>query len=58
MRPNAWIRDVIYRYLEMALPSAVYTAAKDKDYVAYREAIEVRMQRRSKNIAEQKLNKT
>ena len=46
-KPSAWIRDVIYSYLENSLPAEIYEEAKEKDDSDWRQSVDNRLQGRA-----------
>ena len=48
VRPTAWIRDVIYKQLELCVPADEYSKALEADQVAWQESIERRVKGRAR----------
>ena len=49
MRPTAWIRDAVYKMLELNVPVDVYTAAVAKDEAAWQASVRRRVEGRLKS---------
>lgn len=49
MRPTAWIRDAVYKMLELNVPADVYTAAATKDEAAWQASVRRRVEGRLKS---------
>ena len=48
VRPTAWIRDVIYKQLELCVSADEYGKALEADKVAWQQSIERRVQGRAR----------
>ena len=48
VRPTAWIRDVIYKQLELCVSADEYSKALEADKAAWQESIERRVQGRAR----------
>lgn len=49
MRPTAWIRDAVYKVLELQINPDDYDIARAKDELAWRESVRKRVEGRQKN---------
>jgi hypothetical protein len=49
MRPTAWIRDTVYKMLELHVPPDVYKAAASKDEAAWQASVRKRVEGRLKS---------
>jgi len=47
IRPNAWVREAVYKQLERTLPSSVYQEAAAKDAARWRESVRKRVEGRA-----------
>lgn len=52
LRPTAWIRDTVYKMLELQVPPDVYTAAAVKDAAEWQESVRRRVEGRMKSRKE------
>ena len=46
-KPSAWIRDMIYDYLQKTLPSDVYNEAAQKDEAEWQQTVQNRLEGRA-----------
>ena len=46
-KPSAWIREMIYKYLEENMPKEVYNEASEKDEAEWQQTVQNRLEGRA-----------
>ena len=46
-KPSAWIREMIYKYLEENIPKEVYNEASEKDKAEWQQTVQNRLEGRA-----------